>query len=106
MWGVPGSIITIGSTTYSYESVELFGRASYLTDNYSAVTFTFHLWCATTSGAGIVCGNETWNAASHPYSFSDGPPSPDPQWPTWISPDGHAGVEYLEGGHARLLVAT
>jgi hypothetical protein len=99
--------IRINGRTYTSESVSLFGGAMWLNYSYRGVTFGFHLWCAVTPAAGVVCGNATESTGvSYPYSFSDGPPSPNPGWQTWVAPDGHEAVQYKEGGLVHLLVAA
>jgi hypothetical protein len=99
--------ISINGKTYSFESESLFGNASWLNYSYRGVTFGFHLWCLVTPAAGVVCGNATESTGiSYPYSFSDGPPSPNPSWQTWVAPDGHEAVQYKLGGLVHLLVAA
>ena len=44
------------------------------------------------------------SGASHPYSFSDGPPRSSPPWQTWVAPDGHEAVQYQTGGLPHLQV--
>jgi hypothetical protein len=97
----------IGLRLYSFESESLFGSASWLNYSYQGVTFGFHLWCLISSAAGVVCGNATESTGvSYSYSFSDGPPSPNPSWQTWVAPDGHEAVQYLLGGLVHLLVVV
>ena len=96
----------IGARLYSFEAVSLFHQpTSWPNITYRGVTFGFHLWCASTAGAGEICGNATESGGTaYPYSFWDGPPSPFPGWQTWVSPDGHEAVQYRQGGLAHLLV--
>ena len=99
--------ISIDGKNSSFESESLFGNASWLNYSYRGVTFGFHLWRSIGSGAGEVCGNATESTGtSYPYSFSDGPPSPNPPWQTWVAPDGHEAVQYRQGGLVHLLVAA
>jgi hypothetical protein len=98
---------SINGKTYSFESESIFGGASWLNYSYRGVTFGFHVWCLVTSAAGVVCGNATESTGfSYPYSFSDGPPSPNPSWQTWVAPDGHEAVQYKLGGLVHLMVAS
>jgi hypothetical protein len=96
----------VGFQLYSFEAAELFGNASWLNFTYRGVTFEFHLWCLAGPAAGEICGNAT-EADGHRYSFSvwDGPPTLEPRWETWVSPDAHEAVQYQQGGLAHLLVA-
>jgi hypothetical protein len=104
--GNPTSEVVNG-TTFGVQSEYLFGNASWLHYSFRGVTFVFHLWCSIEADTGIVCGNATEpNGVSYPYSFSDGLPSSNPPWQTWIAPDGHEGAQYQQGGSARLLVAV
>jgi hypothetical protein len=99
--------ISISGKTYWLESESLFGNASWLNYSYRGVTFGFHLWCLISPAAGVVCGNATESTGiSYAYSFSDGPPSSNPSWQTWVAPDGHEGVQYKLGGLVHLLVAV
>jgi len=101
----PGTEVVNGRT-FAVQSESLFGSASWLNYTFHGVVFGFHLWCATTPAAGTVCGNATEpDGTSYPYAFADGPPQEHPAWQTWIAPDGREGVQYLQGGSARLLVA-
>ncbi|MGP8073052.1 MAG: hypothetical protein ACLPZM_07985 [Thermoplasmata archaeon] len=92
---------------YFFQSESLFGKAAWQNYSYRGVTFGFHLWCAITPAAGEVCGNATESGGvSHPYSFSDGPPQPNPSWQSWVAPDSHEAVEYTLGGLVHLLVSA
>jgi hypothetical protein len=103
----PAGEILIGGRDYTYESQSLFNNGSWQNYTYRGVTFEFHLWCFISSGGAELCGNATESpGVSFPYSFSDGPTQINPQWQTWIAPDGHEGVQYKQGGSARLLVAA
>jgi hypothetical protein len=103
-WQVTGSVL-VGPRLNSFETVDLFGNAAWQNYSYKGVQFTFHLWCQVSPGGGTLCGNATEaNGARYGFSFSDGPPSVDPQWQTWVAPDGGAAVQYLQGGTAHLLV--
>jgi hypothetical protein len=102
----PAGYQLVDGKTYEYESESLFGSASWLNYTYQGVTFGFHLWCLITSAAGEVCGNATESSVvSYPYYFSDGPPQANPSWQTWVAPDQHEAVQYMQGGLVHLLVA-
>ena len=93
----------IGLRLYSFESVSLFG-SSWWNLTYRGVGFTFHLWCAISTGGGTICGNASDpSGAVYAYSFFDGLYS---HWTTWVAPGGHEAVQYRTGGLAHLLVAT
>jgi hypothetical protein len=103
----PTGQISINGKNYSFESESLFGNAPWLNYSYRGVTFGFHLWCLITPAAGVVCGNATESSGiSYHYSFSDGPPSPNPSWQTWVAPDEHEAVQYKLGGLVHLLVVA
>lgn len=102
--GATAGVSLVGARYYSYESVSVFGPA-WSNYSYQGVTFSFHLWCSIAGDVGWVCGNATeWDRVSYPYAFSDGLPTPSPQWQTWVAPDYHEAVQYLQGGNVHLLV--
>ena len=106
---VPMDQLVLDGRSYQYETESLFGNRSFLTYQYRGVTFTFHLWCGIAADTGYVCGNATEpGGATFAYSFGDGIPPAfgPPPWQTWIAPTGHEAVQYQDGGHVRLLVAT
>jgi hypothetical protein len=103
----PAGYTFLGPRLYSYESESLFGPGTgWENFTFRGVTFGFHLWCAIRIDVGTVCGNATGpNGVAHPYDFADGLPRAGPAtWETWVSPDGHEGVEYQDGGQVHLLV--
>ena len=102
----PAGMILVHSTQFSYQTESLFGNESFLTYRFGGSTFTFHLWCAISPAGGIVCGNVTEpDGERYAYQFSDGPTVVGPApWQTWIAPNGLVGVQYQQGGTARLLV--
>jgi len=105
---VPSGYTMIGSRLYSYETENVFG-STWSNFSYRGVTFAFHVWCATTSAAGELCGNVTEsNGGTFPFQFSDGPPSPQPYWETWVAPDDQSAIQFesLSGGLVHLLVAA
>lgn len=98
----------IGLRLYSYVAENVFG-SSWSNFSYRGVTFAFHVWCEITPAAGKVCGNVTEsNGGSFPFAFSDGPPSPQPVWETWVAHDASAAIQFesLSGGLVHLLVAA
>ena len=104
----PARSIVVGYERFYYETVTA-PEPGWSNFSFFGVTFELHAWCsALTPGGTSVCGNATQpSGISFPFSFREGPP-PDPThpWQTWISPNGHEGVQFESdsGGLARLLV--
>ncbi len=104
----PSGYTMIGTQLYSFEAKNVFG-STWSNFSYRGVTFAFHVWCAITPAAGEICGNVSEsNGGIFPFEFSDGPPSPQPHWETWVAPDGQSAIQFesLSGGLVHLLVAA